>query len=66
MYFSPSSSVLYASTKRLEDYPVYNASLSGLREGEGRRVWNGIEAKILYLEVGGVVQALFQPSSGVE
>ncbi len=29
-------SSLYASTKRLEDYPVYNASLSGLREGEGR------------------------------
>jgi len=45
---------------------VYNASLSGLREGEGRRVWYGIEAKILYLEIGGVVQALFQPSSGVE
>lgn len=33
--FPPST--IYASTKRLEDYLVYNASLSGRREGEGRK-----------------------------
>ncbi len=56
---------LYGSTKRLEDYPVYNTSLSGLREGEGRRgVWNGKKAEFCSWRLGEWLKAFSSRPQG--